>query len=164
LGKVFHYIGVQLLPGAWCGDLAEIQSDLVDKPYTGQLDLVHMNSELINLDFPAQQIVFSKLVEKLINEKLIETNIITSKILENFEKIQTVFDMANMTHMSPRQLQRTLKKTTGFSPHDFLKVLRLQQTFNQHYLDYYSDQAHFIHCFNKIIGYTPTKYIKKFVV
>jgi AraC-like DNA-binding protein len=43
--------------------------------------------------------------------------------------------MATVANMSPRHLQRTLKQTTGFAPHDLLKVLRVQQSFKHHYLD-----------------------------
>jgi len=89
---------------------------------------------------------------------------VTAAILSNLDSIQTVADMAAITNMSPRQLQRTLKKSTGFSPHDLLKVLRLQQSFKQHYLDTYTDQSHFIHSFRKITGYTPAQYYRKFRV
>jgi YesN/AraC family two-component response regulator len=43
-------------------------------------------------------------------------------------------------------------------------VLRMQQSFKQHYLDLYADQSHFIHSFRKITGYTPAKYVNKFDV
>jgi AraC-like DNA-binding protein len=72
--------------------------------------------------------------------------------------------MAGITHLSPRQLQRTLKRTTGFSPHDFLKVLRLQQSLKQYNLDRYTDQSHFIRSFKKITGYTPTEYFRRYDV
>ena len=88
----------------------------------------------------------------------------TEKILRNIQDIQDVRDMAEAAGLSPRQLQRTLKRTTNFTPHDLLKVLRLQQSFKRHYLDFYSDQAHYIHSFRKITGYTPEKFKKKFDV
>lgn len=34
LGKEFHYIGVQLLPGVWRGDPREIKGDLFIKSFT----------------------------------------------------------------------------------------------------------------------------------
>jgi AraC-like DNA-binding protein len=72
--------------------------------------------------------------------------------------------MASFSSLSSRQLQRVLKKTTGFTPHDFLKVLRLQQTLNGNDTWSYADQSHFIHSFRKATGYTPGKYSKKFDV
>jgi AraC-like DNA-binding protein len=95
---------------------------------------------------------------------LVVENIVTQSILKNLDSIQSVVDMARVAGLSPRQLQRTLKESTGFSPHNLLKVLRLQKSFKTHYLDLYSDQSHFIHSFRKITGYTPSDYNRKFDV
>jgi AraC-like DNA-binding protein len=164
LGKTFHYVGIQVLPGVWRGDPNEIIRGFVDKPYIGTLPLIKTNSELALLDFPAKQTVLAKLVEQLVGEKLVAANMVTAKILTNLDAIHSVADMAAFTNLSPRQLQRTLKQTTGFSPHDLLKVLRVQQSFKQNYLAYYADQSHFIHSFRKITGYTPLSYTKRFDV
>ena len=72
--------------------------------------------------------------------------------------------MAMIAELSPRQLQRTLKRMTGFSPHDLLKVVRVQRSFRRHYLDLYADQSHYIHSFRKVTGYTPAKYAAKYDV
>ncbi len=164
LGKEFHYVGVQLLPGTWLGGFDEIINGLVDKSYEGKLQLVKINIEMINADFLAKQVFLSNFVEKLIADKLVGANLVTAKILIHFSEIHSVADMASITYMSTRQLQRTLKRDTGFSPHDFLKVLRVQESFKNNYLDYYADQSHFIHSFRKITGYTPINYLKKFDV
>jgi AraC-like DNA-binding protein len=164
LGKTFHYVGIQFFPGVWQGSPDEIADRFVGTPYSGQLPLIETSNEMANLDFTTKQPVLSDLVQRLINEKLVIENAITQKILTNLDDVHSVADMAAMTGMSPRQLQRTLKKTTGFSPHDLLKVLRLQQSFQQHYLESYSDQSHFIHSFRKITGYTPAGYADKFDV
>jgi AraC-like DNA-binding protein len=164
LGKTFHYVGIQFLPGVWQGSRAEIFDSFVGTPYQGKLPLIKTSNELALLDFAAKQPVLSRLVHWLIGEALAVANPVTEKILANLDEINAVSDMATMTALSPRQLQRTLKRTTGFSPHDLLKVLRLQQSFKRHYLDLYSDQSHFIHSFRKITGYTPAKYADKFDV
>ncbi|MGL4610918.1 MAG: helix-turn-helix domain-containing protein [Trueperaceae bacterium] len=164
LGKTFHYVGIQLLPGVWRGDPDEIANGFVDKPYGGNAPLIKTNRELAMLNSSAKGIVLAKLVEQLILDKFVAANMVTTKILTNLDAIYSVADMAEITSMSPRQLQRTLKQTTGFSPHDFLKVLRVQQSFKQNYLDYYADQSHFIHSFRKITGYTPLNYTKRFDV
>jgi transcriptional regulator GlxA family with amidase domain len=96
--------------------------------------------------------------------ELVVTNLVTEKILAHMDEVHTVADMASLVGVSARQLQRTLKQTTGFSPHDLLKVLRIQQSFKQHYLYLYADQSHYIHSFRKATGYTPAKYIDKFDV
>ncbi len=164
LGTEFHYAGIQFLPGVWQGNREETTDSFVGTPYTGDLPLVKKSTELAKLDFPAKCAALSSLVHHLIDTKRVAMNTVTATILANFSNIQSVADMAETTHMSPRQLQRVLKRTTGFSPHDLLKVLRLQQSFKQHYLDTYTDQSHFIHSFRKITGYTPAEYYRKFDV
>jgi AraC-like DNA-binding protein len=164
LGKTFHYVGIQFLPGVWQGNRDEIVDSFVGTPYLGNLPLIETSRELAPLDFSAKQSVLSELVRQLIDEKLVVANLVTAKILSNIDAIHTVADMATLTSMSPRQLQRTLKRTTGFSPHDLLKIVRLQQSFRQNYLESYTDQAHFIHSFRNITGYTPARYMSKFDV
>ncbi len=164
LGKEFHYVGIQFLPGVWQGDQHETTDSFVGTPYIGDLPLIETSKELARLDFTAKQPVFSELVHQLVDQQQVAVNTVTAAILSNIDTILSVADMAAATNMSPRQLQRTLKKSTGFSPHDLLKVLRLQQSFKQHYLDTYTDQSHFIHSFRKITGYTPAQYYRKFDV
>lgn len=162
LGKTFHYVGIQLWPGVWRGDPQEISDRFVGTPYPGALPLIETSRKIAALDFPAKQPALSHLVQRLIDGNLIVANSITRKILSDIANIRTVADMAAAAHLSPRQLQRTLKQTTGFSPHDLLKVLRLQQAFRQDYLMAYADQAHFIHSFRNITGYTPARYADTF--
>ncbi len=164
LGKSFHYVGIQLLPGVWRGNPQEIADQFVGTPYSGELPLVATSRELALREFSAKQDVMSGLVQWFIDAKLVASNLVTEKILAQLDDIRTVADMAAAACLSPRQLQRTLKQTTGFSPHDLLKVLRIQRSFKQHYLDLYADQSHYIHSFRKATGYTPAKYIDKFDV
>lgn len=164
LGTEFHYVGIQFFPGVWQGNQEETADSYVGTPYLGDLPLIDTSNKLAQLDFSAKQTVLSELVSELIERKLVAVNPVTAAILSNLDEIHSVTDMAAVTKMSSRQLQRNLKKSTGFSPHDFLKVLRLQQSFKQHYLDSYTDQSHFIHSFRKITGYTPTEYFRKFDV
>jgi AraC-like DNA-binding protein len=102
------------------------------------------------------------LVRGLVGEQIVKANHVTEKILTHLDDIHSVFDMADSVGLSPRQLQRTLKKTTGFTPHDLLKILRLQRTFKQPNSGDFADQSHFIRSFRKATGYTPSVYAKKF--
>ena len=164
LGKDFSYAGIQFFPGVWQGDHNETTDSFVGTPYLGGLPLVKTNNKLATVDFLTKQSILSELVSQLIELKVVGVNIVTQKILSNLDSIHSVADMATTTQISSRQLQRILKKSTGFSPHDFLKVIRLQQSFKQHYLDAYTDQSHFIRSFRKITGYTPAAYYQKFDV
>ena len=164
LGKTFHYAGIQLLPGVWQGNPSEIADSFVGTPYSGNLPLIKASEDLAGLKFPEKQVVMTNLVKQLVAEKVIVANPYTAKILSQFDEVKTVTDMARIADLSPRQLQRTLKRSTGLSPHDFLKVLRLQHSFKKDYLASYFDQSHYIHSFKKITGYTPMQYAEKFDV
>ena len=164
LGRRFHFVNIRFLPGVWQGDLDHIGHGMVDTPYTGDLPLVRVNNALANADFAASQLALTALVEDLIERKLVAVNPVTDKIFQNLDDIQSVADMAAVSDLSPRQLQRTLKRTTGFTPHDFLKVLRLQMSLNGNDTWSYADQSHFIHSFRNATGYTPGRYSRKYDV
>jgi AraC-like DNA-binding protein len=164
LGKNFHYVGIQLLPGVWRGPQDEIVRGLVDKPYAGNLSLLDVNQRIFHLDLKLKESVLSLFVEELIAQRFIEEDPVLGQILSHIDTINNVSAMAKIAGLSPRQLQRRLTDSISLTPHDLLKVIRIQQAFRQHYLDFYSDQSHFIHSFRRIMGYTPKKYIKKFNV
>ena len=164
LGKTFHFVNIRFLPGVWQSENEPLSFGLVDKPYAGELPFLDINRKLTNRDFVDQQPILTALVEMLVERKMVAPNPVTEKIFQNLDWITSVANMAEATQMSARQLQRTLKRSTGFSPHDFLKVLRLQQALNGNDTWSYADQSHFIHSFRKATGYTPGKYTKKFDV
>lgn len=164
LGENFHYVNIRFLPGVWQGGTEQIASGMVNSPYIGELPLLDINRKLSQATFLEQQSILSKFVETLVDKKVLIANPVTEKIFYNIDDIHTVSDMANVSGLSPRQLQRTLKRTTGFAPHDFLKVLRLQQTLGGKDISSYADQAHFIHSFRRATGYTPARYARKFDV
>lgn len=164
LGRTFHYVNIRFLPGVWQSSVEPISHGMVDKCYVGDLPLISLNQNLSNRSFADQQSILSTFVESLIERKFVAPNLVTDKIFQNLDNIHSVADMAAVCDISARQLQRTLKRTTGFTPHDFLKVLRLQQTLNGSDTWSYADQSHFIHSFRKATGYTPGKYSRKFDV
>jgi len=143
LGRSFHYVG---------------------EPYEGDLPLIEAGTAAVELDFEGKATVFSELVESLLDAGLVAPNPVTAAILMNLDEIYSVGDMAEVAALSPRQLQRALKTTTGFSPHNLLKVLRLQHSFRAGYLLMFADQAHFTHSFRKLTGYTPGQFKKLFDV
>ncbi|MGB0504772.1 MAG: DUF6597 domain-containing transcriptional factor [Pikeienuella sp.] len=164
LGKTFHFVNIRFLPGVWQGERVPISYGQVDSQYSGDLPLIDVNCSLSGKNFSDQQNVLTDLVDQLVEQGIVVANPVTEKIFRRLEDIHTVADMAEASDLSARQLQRTLKRTTGFTPHDFLKVLRLQQALVGGDGMEYADQSHFIHSFRKATGYTPGKYAKKFDV
>jgi AraC-like DNA-binding protein len=164
LGRNFHFVNIRFLPGVWQSTQERVQHGMVDAPYNGALSLVDVNTQLAGKSFEQQQDVLTALVEKLLEAKMLAPNPVTTRIFQHLDEIVSVADMAQAAGLSARQLQRTLKRTTGFTPHDFLKVLRLQQSLNGEDTWSYADQSHFIHSFRKATGYTPGIYSKKFDV
>lgn len=169
LGRSFHYVGVQFFPGVWRRSVEATVDHYVGEPYDGDLPLVETSRAIVDLDLTAdhgasKQGVLSEFVGDLLSNNVIERNPVTAAILMNIGEIVSVADMASAAALSPRQLQRTLKESTGFTPHDLLKVLRLQHSFRQDYLLSFTDQSHYTHSFRKLTGYTPGQFQKKFDV
>ncbi len=164
LGRSFHFAGIQLFPGVWRGDPDATVDHYVGEPYEGDLALVEVSQAAADLDLAAKTAVFADFVESLLETELISANPTTAAILANLTEIRSVGDMASVAALSPRQLQRTLKATTGFTPHDLLKVLRVQHSFRNDYLLLYADQSHFTHSFRNLTGYTPGQFKKTFDV
>ena len=128
LGTSFHYVGVQLLPGVWQGDRGEIVASYVGTPYRGKLPLVQTSQRIVGLAFEEQVPLLVELVHWCIAQGHIVPNTVMARILAHLDGIRSVADMAELVGMSQRHLQRTLKSATGFTPHNLLKVLRVQQS------------------------------------
>jgi AraC-like DNA-binding protein len=160
LGKEFDYAGIQLFPGVWQGNRNETIDSLIGSKYLGTLPLINVNKRTAHMNFNEKLPEFTDLVVDLAKQNIVAQNKAVQKILANLDRINSVSEMAEVVHQSPRQLQRVLKQSTGFSPHDFLKVMRLQQSLKEHHVDLYTDQSHFIRSFKKITGYTPTDYFR----
>jgi AraC-like DNA-binding protein len=164
LGRSFHYVGIQFFPGVWRGDRDASVDHYVGEPYEGNLPLVEVSEAAAKVDFSGKAAVFTEFVGALLDDGLVAPNPVTAAILTNLDEIHSVSDMAKVAALSPRQLQRALKATTGFTPHDLWKVLRVQHAFRQGYLLLFADQSHFTHSFRKLTGYTPGQFGKTFDV
>lgn len=164
LGRSFHYVGVQFYPGVWTSALEGTVDHYVGEPYDGELPLVATSEAIAPLELDDKISVLTEFVVTLQADGVVAPNPVTAAILRSIGDIVSVADMASAAALSPRQLQRKLKATTGFSPHDLLKVLRLQHSFRQDYLLAFADQSHFIHSFKDITGYTPAQFQKRFDV
>ncbi|WP_340541099.1 helix-turn-helix domain-containing protein [Nocardioides sp. GXZ039] len=161
LGRDFHFANVRFLPGTWTGTAAH---GVIDRPYEGDLPLLEYGRRLQGLHFAAQQAVLIELVEWLEDNGLVRPNRTTRRIFEQIDDIRTVADMTHVAGLSSRQLQRTMQRSVGLAPHDFLKIIRLQQTLRTSDHSSYADQSHFIRSFRAATGYTPGQFSRAFDV
>ncbi len=161
LGRDFHFANIRFLPGVWQD---QVGFGSIDQPYVGDLPLLHLNKALSGLGFSDQQAKLSEFVDDLLAQSKVSGNQITERIFTQLQDIHSVADMAEIAGLSTRQFQRVLKRTTGFAPHDFLKIIRLQQSLLGEPSLSYADQSHFIHSFRRATGYTPGQYARKFDV
>ena len=164
LGRMFHFVNIRFMPGVWQDQKEPLIHGIVDAPYRGEMPFLDVAQRLLGQSFEDQQAILVSFVDTLVTQKMVVPNPVTETIFMHLDDIHAVADMAEVCEMSARQLQRVLKRTTGFAPHDFLKVLRLQQALNGSDTWSYADQSHFIHSFRNATGYTPGKYAKKFDV
>jgi len=158
LATSFHYVNIRLLPGVWQAGRDRVSLGMLNHAYSGDLPLRDVNKQLTDRSWTEKQVVLSTLIELLMVKGLIAPNPVMEQILYDIEEINSVAKMAASTGLSARHLQRTIRRSTGFSPHDLLKILRLQRALTGNPGDCYADQSHFIHSFRRATGYTPGRY------
>lgn len=161
LGREFHFTNVRLLPGTWTGPSAH---GLIDTPYAGDLPLTEFGNRLHGLNLKAQEAILEELVGWFAEHGLVRPNPTVKRIFEQIDAIHSVSDMARAACLSPRQLQRIMQRSTGLAPHDFLKIVRLQQSLRTADHSSYADQSHFIRSFRAATGYTPGEFNRAFDV
>lgn len=94
-------------------------------------------------------------------------------IRENFRQGVTIKELAQVVHLSPRQLHRKFIETFGTSPHAFIMKLRIQAACEALHKEGsqiqevarelgFCDQSAFTQIFQKHVGVTPLKYQKRF--
>jgi PAS domain S-box-containing protein len=96
-----------------------------------------------------------------------------SYIRENFRRGVGVAELAELVHLSPRQLHRKFVETFGSSPQAFIMKLKVQaacEALQQEDAQIsevaravgFRDQSSFTQHFHKHMGMTPLKYVKQF--
>ncbi len=144
LGKEFHYQGIRFLPGA-----------ISNKQLHGAIEqpIVQETRQQLTQRNPSESVLYT-CIRQLIVQGFVVKNPLMYRILTYNEDMHTVGQLEALTGYSTRQLQRIFRKQMGYSPHDFLKILRFQNTLT-HKQHYYADQSHYIREFKRITGMTP---------
>ncbi len=164
LGREFSFIGIRFLPGTWDNTPQDIvgRKDYINT--LAEYDMARFSRQLSEtLNFPEKVILLEKLANACKDTGVIKANVRLQELLANFEQIHTVDDIAKISGFSRRHLQRIFKEEIGYSPHDFLKIIRFQQSFNQKSSHSYADQSHYIHQFKQITGITPKTFQRTYM-
>ena len=140
-----------------------IDSEIQEK-YFNDIYLQNDITEMIDyLDKSLINLKNDNSVEPLLIEQIIQS------IVQNHSCEVTVEELAIEFHITRRTMERQFKKTVGYTPKNFIFILKFCKTFLKYMeevkslndIEYlYTDNAHFNVVFKKITGYTPRQLFK----
>lgn len=153
LGVDFAYVGIRFRPGAWLTSPTSIVGELKRFTTFGRFDFQAVHSDLTGKGEHEQLQILGSLIDKLEERGIIGKNDLTRLLLKRGGF--SVEELVDTSGYSRRHMQRLLYDTTGYRPHDFVKIVRFQQALQAGTFDAYSDQSHYIREHKRITGMTP---------
>ena len=162
LGRSFSYVGIRLQPGVWFDSPAAIVGSSVQFDSLGTYDFRLLRKQLAASSAGEQVHLLSQLVVRLSHEGIIKRDRIAQAITQQSDL--TVEKATTLLGYSRRQVQRLLWRHIGYSPRDFIKVLRFQWSLRSGLYDNYADQSHQIREFRRITGMTPQKFRSEYMM
>ena len=169
LGRSFHYVGVQLFPGVWTSAFEGTVDHYVGEPYEGELPLVATNRTDGRTRRRRSRRRHPR-ADRVRAGHCVADDVIAPEPGHGRDpRVDSTRSTPLPTWPQSRRCHRASsnghsRTATGFSPHDLLKVLRLQRSFRNDYLLAFTDQSHYTHSFRAITGYTPAKFRARFDV
>lgn len=160
LGKNFSYAGIRLRPGAWLRSPVDIVGQQTIVKILAGIDLQKTRSTIMRAQDSERIEILEKLVNNLSEQNVIGMDDALHPFLESVGHLRNVGDYSSSLNYSPRHLQRIFKKQFGYSPHDFLKIVRFQDALASNSKINFADQSHYIRDFKKITGMTPVEFKK----
>ncbi|MGX9935310.1 helix-turn-helix domain-containing protein [Advenella kashmirensis] len=161
LGRQFDYCGIRLYPGVWRGSqhiIAQSQTFCS----LGGVDTPAFTRQLSACSEADQQQLLQHFVRELTMHGTINEAAWMPQLLAQADRLTCVDDLVSVSGYSRRQLQRLFPEKTGFSAHDFLKILRFHQALATQRIDAYTDQSHYIREFKRITGITPVAFRRQY--
>jgi AraC-like DNA-binding protein len=154
----FSYVGIRLQPGAWrATSIATIGSEAFHDMVEGY-NFTSAHAQLAHtaaLEGTLQTL--NTIVTQMGSYGIVGRSSLAKLLLSR--SFQSVEDLVAASGYSRRQLQRVLQDMVGYSPHDFLKIVRFQRAIQsgRAAAEQYSDQSHFIRECKRITGMTPSQ-------
>lgn len=162
LGRRFSYSGIRLLPGVW-RDTRRIVAQSQSFSTLATVCLVHLCSQLAACShFSEQQALLQTFINRLTDQGTINKTAWMPEFLAQSDQLASVEDLVRMSGYSRRHLQRLCLERTGFSAHDFLKILRFHASITRQSIDAYTDQSHYIREFKRITGKAPVAFRQQY--
>lgn len=156
LAPWFDYAGIRLRPGVWSDRPLDIVGNALEVDDIAGVDLAEVSRRLRSADTDQVWTVLQALTAGLARAGAIAPNYLIDRIINS--QASTVADIAQTTSYSQRQVRRIIRERAGFRPHDFIKVIRFQQSLGAGGRDGFADQSHYIREFRRIVGMTPGQF------
>lgn len=161
LGTSFRYAGIRLYPGAWQFSPIEIVGDMKTIRTLADIDLVTVQNHLASItDINHLWHTLEDYSRTFQDAGIIQKNLTITQLLNT--DVSSAAAMASQTGYSIRHIQRVLQRSVGFTPHDFIKVIRFQRALYTHDTSIYADQSHHIREFKRITGMTPQTFYRTY--
>lgn len=161
LGRQFHYCGIRLYPGVWRGSQHIIAHSQTFSSL-GDINMPAFTRQLSASPEGDRHQLLQNLVRQLTLQGAVNDAAWMPKLLAQADHLTRVDDLVRISGYSRRQLQRLFPEKTGFSAHDFLKILRFHQALANQRIDAYTDQSHYIREFKRITGITPVAFRQQY--
>jgi len=153
LGTSFSYVGIRFWPGAWRDSPRNIVGSVREADSLKGYDLAEVRKRLVAQNISEVTTILESTVKKLLRLNIVRNNPLTDALLNH--SASSVENYILKTNYSRRQLQRIIKEQLGYSPHDFIKILRFQEALQNKTFESYADQSHFIRECKRMTGLTP---------
>jgi len=161
LGRQFDYCGIRLYPGVW-----RSSQHIIAQSQTfcslGGVDTSAFTHQLSACSEADQRQMLQHFVRELTMHGTVNDTAWMPQLLAQADRLTCVDDLVSVSGYSRRQLQRLFPEKTGFSAHDFLKILRFHQALANQRIDAYTDQSHYIREFKRITGITPVAFRRQY--
>lgn len=161
IGTSFRYVGIRLYPGAWQFSPVEIVGDTKVLQSLSGINLVTTQERLSSItDTDNLWPVLEDCCRTLHRAGVVQMNPTIAMLLD--ANVTSATTMASQTGYSIRHIQRVLRRNVGYTPHDFIKVIRFQRALYMRDTSGYADQSHYIREFRRITGMTPQTFYRTY--
>lgn len=158
------------VPAAEFGDTFDDMGNVLGKKFQEYSDRLKTSGDLSEMLLLTEHYLMKQLGRRQFKESYINR---AAELIRTSKGLIRIEELSKQVFVSARQLERSFKLKVGVSPKFYTRIARLNEahrllesspSLNLTQLSYecgYTDQAHFIHDFNALIGTRPKLFVKK---